>query len=421
MTMLSVVIPALNEESAIGAIIARVLGTRLRLLEEGIDELEVIVVDDGSCDGTADVVRGFPEVRLVQHVTNQGYGAALKTGFWQAHGDLLAFLDADATYPPESLPELCKVAMTSGSDIVVGSRMLGARNGMPRVRRLGNVLFAGLLSLVCNSPITDSASGMRVLRRDILECLYPLPDGLHFTPTMSTRAVHERLKMVEVPIPYTERVGRSKLRVLHDGIRFLQTIIWTALGYNPVRILGLVGTATVAVALAIGLGLVAQRLRGVTTLGPWGVFAAFVSLVAAVSGISVFSLGATFNYLVSLFHKRKTRQGLFGRPLFRRPLEGRFGLAGILAASLGVALSAITLGLGIRGWPITRLWLYQLAAALFILAGLQLFLSWVLMRVLGELSQRESQVCKDRRQDIPTNLVRNDVLEKNAAAPGQMS
>jgi len=125
-------------------------------------------------------------VRLVSHETNRGYGAALKTGFCHSTGDLLAFLDADGTYPPEHFPQLCCAAL-AGADLVIGSRMAGAKSQMPPVRRVGNLIFATLVSLVGNHRVSDSASGMRVFRREILERLYPLPDGLEFTPVMSTR------------------------------------------------------------------------------------------------------------------------------------------------------------------------------------------------------------------------------------------
>jgi glycosyltransferase involved in cell wall biosynthesis len=278
MNMLSVVIPALNEEDGIGDIIRRVCSIEPRLSKVGIQKLEVIVVDDGSRDRTAEIVSGFPHVRLLQHPVNRGYGAALKTGFYHAHGEWLAFLDADGTYPAEYLPELCQAAVENQADVVIGSRMSGADSEMPAVRRLGNRLFAGLLSFVGNAQITDSASGMRVLRREVLAHLYPLPDGLHFTPTMSTRALHEPLKMIEVPIPYRERVGRSKLSVLRDGVRFLHSIIWTAMSYNPVRILGFLGLAAMSVAGAVGVALVLMRASGITTLGPWGVFSVFAAL-----------------------------------------------------------------------------------------------------------------------------------------------
>ena len=145
----------------------------------------------------------------------------------------------------------------------------------------------------------------------MLERIYPLPDGLNLTPVMSTRAVHEGIRMAEVPIPYSERVGRSKLSVFRDGTIFLQSMVWTVMCYNPVRILGLVGLAGMALDAGwSALGLVICRLSGVTSLGPWGVVALFAALVAAVAGISLFALGATFNYLVSLFYKRPIRQGL---------------------------------------------------------------------------------------------------------------
>ena len=153
-------------------------------------------------------------------------------------GELIGFLDADGTYPPEYFPALCTVQMEQDADIVIGSRMAGAESEMPMVRRIGNVIFANLVSLISAKKITDSASGMRVFKKSILPQIYPLPDGLNLTPVMSTRALHEDLLMVEVPIPYSERQGRSKLSVVNDGMRFAQSIVWTALSYNPVRPLG---------------------------------------------------------------------------------------------------------------------------------------------------------------------------------------
>ena len=136
---------------------------------------------------------------------------------------------------------------------------------------------------------------------------------------MSTRAVHEGIAVAEVPIPYRERVGASKLSVTRDGIRFLTTMVSTALAYNPVRIFGVLGLAGIAVSAAVLAGLVVMRARGITTLGPLGTFAIFAALVSGVAGVSTFALGATFNYLVSLFYDRPIRQGLFRKPLFKRP------------------------------------------------------------------------------------------------------
>jgi hypothetical protein len=222
-----------------------------------------------------------------------------------------------------------------------------------------------------------------------LDRIYPLPDGLNLTPVMSTRAVHEKVKMLEIPIPYSERVGRSKLNIVRDGSIFLHSIVWTALTYNPVRILGLIGLLGIGIALLVALGLVISRLGGNTSLGPWGVAAVFTALVSGVTGISIFSLGITFNYLVSLFYKRPVRQGLFGRPIFKTPLDKHFWWMGLLTGTVGLVLAVVSIGLGVQGWEISRLWLYLLTSAMFILVGAQLVIYWILLRVLGELSQRE--------------------------------
>ena len=394
MTTLSVVIPAYNEEGGIAEIAGRVLSVREKLAGVGVDELELLVVDDGSRDQTAAIASRIDGVCLIRHPVNKGYGAALKTGFNQAKGELIGFLDADGTYPPEFFPELCVKAM-NGSDLVIGSRMAGADSRMPVTRRIGNLFFANLLTLIGRQHVSDSASGMRVFKREILSRIYPLPDGLNLTPVMSARAIHEGVQMTEVPIPYSERLGRSKLSVVRDGTTFLQSIVWTVLNYNPVRIFGLIGLGGVAVAGLVALGLVVLRLNGVTTLGPWGVAAVFWAMVSGVTGISVFALGATFNYLVSLFHKQPIRQGLFGRPVFKTPLDRHFGWMGITIALVGFGIAVASLVLGINGWEIARLWLYLLGSALFILTGVQLVIYWVLTGVLYELSQREDLKNRD--------------------------
>jgi len=391
---LSVVIPAYNEADGIQDVMARVLAARPRLAEAGLD-LELIVVDDCSTDATAALAAATPGARLIHHGCNGGYGAALKTGFAAARGEWIGFLDADGTYPPEYFPELCRAALAQDADIVIGSRMAGATSQMPPVRRVGNFIFANLVSLVSAQRITDSASGMRVFKKAILARLYPLPDGLNLTPVMSTRALHEQLKMIEAPIPYSERAGRSKLSVVRDGMRFAQSIVWTALTYNPVRLLGLVGLACLVVTLAVALWIVAQRLQGITTLSTWGVFALFAGAVAGVAGVSLFLLGVMFNYLVAIFYRRPIRQGLFGRPLFRPPLDRHFWWLGLFGLTAGVIVGIASLAFSLNGWPLSRLWLWQLLAAMSIIVGLQLLIGWFIMRVLEELSQRETRVAGD--------------------------
>lgn len=394
---LSVVIPAYNEEGGIAEILDRILSIQPGLQQIGVAGPEVLVVDDGSKDRTAEIVGSYANVRLIKHLRNRGYGGALKTGFANAGGNLLSFLDADGTYPPEYFPQLCQAIINDGAELVVGSRMAGAKSEMPKTRRLGNLIFARLVSIIGNQKVSDSASGQRVFRREILEQLYPLPDGLNFTPVMSTRAIHENIKMVEIAIPYSERVGRSKLSVVKDGVRFLNSIVLTALSYNPVRLLGLLGLLGVGFAVAVAAVLTVLRLSGVTQLGALGSFIVFTALVFGVAGVSLFTLGAMFNYLVSLFQKRIVQRGLFGKRIFDPPLETHFGTLGVILVSIGAVAAVVLLVLALSGWTLEQMWLWMIAGAMATLIGLQLIVSRVIMNVLSDLSQREYKQSEDMR------------------------
>lgn len=238
---LLIAIPALNEEKSIDSIIQRSIEAREYICANSpVTEVAITVVSDGSTDRTVERASQYTDIiSLIVFPQNKGYGAAIKEAWRQSDADLLGFVDADGTCEPRFFATLCNAAVAENLDVVLGSR-LNAGSKMPVIRRVGNFIFATILSVVCSSRVRDTASGMRVVRRSSLDSLYPLPDGLHFTPAMSARAMlSEGISILEVDMPYHERAGESKLRVAKDGLRFLKVILETALLYRPSRPLGL--------------------------------------------------------------------------------------------------------------------------------------------------------------------------------------
>lgn len=252
------VIPAYNEQGAIAGTLRRALAAReLVISQTPVTEMTVVVVNDGSRDGTQEIIEEpeFDEVVRVRFSQNRGYGAAIKAGFRAAPGELVGFLDADGTCDPAFSVPLIHRLLATEADVVLASR-LNADSKMPRVRRFGNRLFATLLSCLAGSSVVDTASGFRIIRRTSLRLLSPLPNGLHFTPAMSCIcALDPRLRIAEAPMPYEERIGRSKLSVITDGFRFLYTILFSFCCYSPLKSALAACVALIVACIVMMLGL----------------------------------------------------------------------------------------------------------------------------------------------------------------------
>jgi hypothetical protein len=172
--------------------------------------------------------------------------------------------------------------VAEGADVVLGCR-LNANSQMPPIRRVGNFIFATILSVFSSTSVRDTASGMRVVRRSILGRLYPLPDWLHFTPAMSARAMlSEGTRIVEVDMPYHERAGESKLSVAKDGLRFLKVIVEAAFLYRPSRPLGLLAIIFALFAAALMCSPIIYYLRN-RSVADWMIYR---FLVSDLSGIT---------------------------------------------------------------------------------------------------------------------------------------
>jgi glycosyltransferase involved in cell wall biosynthesis len=250
---LLIAIPALNEEQSIRGIIERSLAARRYILENSpVTEVAITVVSDGSTDATVERAREYAQdIEIIVFEKNRGYGAAIMEAWSRSDAELLSFLDADGTCEPRFFADLCRNLVEQEADVILGCR-LNESSQMPKVRRLGNTIFATLLAGLSNKTVRDTASGMRVVRRSALRNLYPLPTGLHFTPAMSARAMlSDCVRITEIDMPYAEREGRSKLSVLKDGLRFLNVIVSTALLYRPEKFLNTLSLLAVLAGAAL--------------------------------------------------------------------------------------------------------------------------------------------------------------------------
>jgi glycosyltransferase involved in cell wall biosynthesis len=243
--MISVVIPALNEQDAIAETVTKVRET---LDGSGLTPFEVIVVDDGSADETG-ARAAEAGARVIHHPHNAGYGHSLKDGIRSAKFDMVAITDADGTYPIEALPKL--VAMyRQGFDLVVGART-GEHYRESLAKMPLRWLLRHLVEWTANRKIKDINSGLRVFSRKTIICYFDhLCDTFSFTTSQTLAYTMTGRFVGYVPIDYHRRVGRTKVRLFGDSFRTLQYVLEASIYYNPLRIFLLmsilIGIASIA-------------------------------------------------------------------------------------------------------------------------------------------------------------------------------
>ncbi|MDP6438772.1 MAG: glycosyltransferase family 2 protein [Candidatus Brocadiia bacterium] len=224
MPQVSVVIPAYNEAGTIGEVIRRVLATDL--------DMEVLVVDDGSTDATAEEAEKWADrgVRLIRHGKNLGKGAALRTGFGEARGRIIIIQDADLEYNPEEYGMLLDPILRGEADVVYGSRFLG---GPHRVlffwHFVGNRLLTLLSNMLSNLNLTDMETGYKVMRREVVEGMALRERGFGVEPELTQKLARARWRIYEVPISYYGRTYDEGKKI---GLRDALWALWCLVRYR---------------------------------------------------------------------------------------------------------------------------------------------------------------------------------------------
>ena len=335
---ISVVVPCLNEEDAVGTVVDQAW--------QGIRDSgrrgEVIVVDNASTDRSAEVAAEHGAI--VVREERPGYGSAYLAGLAVARGDYIVMGDADATYPMRELAPFVE-RLASGNDLVMGSRFEGTIHGeaMPWLNRhVGNPILTGLLNILFGVKISDAHCGMRAVRRDALEALDLHSTGMEFASEMVFKAFRRKLRVSEIPIDYYPRVGESKLNRFGDAWRHVRFMLL----YSPSWLYFVPGV----ILLVIGIvGAIALAAGPVTILGrTWQIHSLFLCMFAILLGTQVVQLGI-FARAFAYAHLGET-DALVERARDRLRLEHGLAGGGILLLTGTAMLLVIFVGWAIHGF-----------------------------------------------------------------------
>jgi len=325
----SIIIPAYNEEEGLPI----VLGKLLPLIDE---TYEVIVIDDGSTDGTRDVAAAFP-CKVVPHASNRGKAQAIKTGMKVARGEHLIFIDADDTYPIELIPRMA--SSLGKADMVVGSRRMG-KEQIPAFNRVGNAIFRGAIRHLYGFNAHDPLTGFYGIKKTHLDRMHLDSDGFCIEAEIAIKAARMGLRILDIPIEYRPRVGEAKLRGLQDGYQIFQTILRMLALYNPAVALILPGVLL----FAVGVGLMAALMAAPASAGEAGL-GTHTFVLAAMLSLAGFHL-AVFGFGISLYAlaHRFTRNAFPGQVFLRPNMARNMALLGITLLAVGVVLQAFLAG-----------------------------------------------------------------------------
>ncbi|THU03706.1 glycosyltransferase family 2 protein [Lampropedia puyangensis] len=277
----SIVLPAKNESAAVGITIANI--------RKEHPDAEIIVVNDGSSDDTA-AVAAQAGAKVINHPYSKGNGAAIKTGARAATGDVIVFMDADGQHDSADIPRLLE-KMAESYDLVVGARQKGSQASVGR--GLANKLYNKLASYMTGHKVEDLTSGFRAVRASkFREFLYLLPNGFSY-PTTSTMAFFRAGYSVSyVPIHAAQRIGKSHIRLLRDGTRFLLIIFKIGTLFSPLKLFA---------PIALLMFVLASGWYGYTfvTIGRF----TNMSLLMYVGSVSVFLMGLISEQITALMYK----------------------------------------------------------------------------------------------------------------------
>ncbi|MDR2165480.1 MAG: glycosyltransferase family 2 protein [Zoogloeaceae bacterium] len=278
---LSIVLPAKNESGAIGQTVAR--------LRAHFPDSEIIVVNDGSSDATADIAREAG-ARVISHPYSKGNGAAIKTGARAARGETIVFMDADGQHDPEDIPRLLE-KLAEGYDMVVGARQQGSQASFGR--GIANRLYNKLASYMTGHRIDDLTSGFRAARaKRFREFLYLLPNGFSYPSTSTMAFFRSGYPVAYVPIHATRRIGKSHIRIFRDGARFLVIIFRIGTLFSPLKIF-------VPVSVLMFLSASAWYLYTYTQLGRF----TNMSALLYTGSIMIFLMGLISEQITALMYK----------------------------------------------------------------------------------------------------------------------
>jgi glycosyltransferase involved in cell wall biosynthesis len=220
----SIIIPAFNEERAIGKIIED-----LKNLPE---QFEILVIDDGSKDKTALIAESF-NIRVIRHPVNKGYGAALKTGIRNASGDYILIMDADGQHKVQDINKLMEYI--GPYDMVVGARTKKSKISLHR--KMAQFIMRVTAEYLSGQNIPDLNSGFRILKKErAFEYIHILPNGFSFTTTITLSMLMSGYNVKYIPIEAETRIGKSKIRPIKDGLNFILLIIRTVSLFNPLKV-----------------------------------------------------------------------------------------------------------------------------------------------------------------------------------------
>ncbi|MCS6881280.1 MAG: glycosyltransferase family 2 protein [Oscillochloridaceae bacterium] len=383
----TVLIPVYNEEAALPRVLEEVLAS----VGPGY---EILVIDDGSRDGTVAIAQRYP-CRIISHETNRGKGAAMRTGLAYARGEKVIFIDGDATYPASAIPEISR--QLDHYDLVRCVRQEG-RDKIPFVNRLGNLFFDHLIRSVHQVEGNDVLSGLYGLHRRHLLAMRLESDGFDIETEIMVKAGLLALKTHSMPIQYHERIGEKKLKPLRDGWAILLRVLRLAAIFNPFVTYILPGLLLWLLAFAALL---------ILRHGPSGFSGGAPTLHAMIFSAMAFLTGFQLVMLGGVVHLYTTHYGM-RRPnrildlLTRQPVRlATYGFAGLLI----LAGSLWTLGLAVQWVSGAPGGFYSSEALIVALAmvvgGTKLFATTLLMALFASHS-----ASKQREQDQRSVAVR---------------